>query len=141
MIEPKEIEVNGKKFVISKFPAIAGREIIAKYIPSIMPKIGDYKVNEETMLKMMSYVGVVIEGKKEPLILSTQPLIDNHVKDWEMLGKLEMAIMEYNCSFFLSGRISNFFEDIAQKVPAWTIKTLTALSQLSSKVEKPVSTS
>lgn len=136
MIDPKEIDVNGKKFIISKFPAMAGREIIAKYIPSIMPKVGDYKVNEETLLKMMKYVGVVIEGQQNPLVLSTQAIIDNHVKDWEMLGKIEIAVMEYNCSFFLSGRISTFLEDIAQKVPAWVIKMLTLLSQQSSKVEK-----
>lgn len=136
MIDAKEIEIDGKKFVISKFPALAGREIIAKYLPSIMPKVGDYAVNEETLLKMMKYVGIVVDEKKAPLILSTQALIDNHVKDWEMLGKLEIALMEYNCSFFLSGRVSTFLEDIAQKVPAWIIKTLTLLSQQSSKVEK-----
>lgn len=138
MIEPKEIDIDGKKFIISKFPAMAGREIIAKYIPSIMPKVGDYKVNEETLLKMMKYVGVVIEGQKNPLVLSTQALIDNHVKDWEVLAKLEIATMEYNCSFFLNGRISTFLEDIAQKLPEWIIKMLTHLSQLSSKVEKQV---
>jgi hypothetical protein len=139
MIEPKEIEIDGKKFIISKFPAVAGREIIAKYIPSIMPKVGDYKVNEETMLKMMKYVGVVIDNSAIPIILSTQALIDNHVKNWEMLGKLEIALMEYNCSFFQSGRISTFLTDIAQKVPGWTIKMLTVLSAQLSKVEKPPS--
>lgn len=140
MIEPKEIEIDGKKFVISKFPAIAGREIVAKYIPSIMPKLGDYKVNEETMFKMMKYVGVILDNKPDPLMLTTQAVIDNHVKDWEMLAKIEIALVEYNCSFFLSGRISNFLEDTAQKIPAWIIKTLTLLSQLSSKAEKQVST-
>lgn len=140
MIEPKEIDVNGKKFIIHKFPAMAGREIVAKYVPSIMPKLGDYKVNEEILLKMMKYVGVVIENQPTPLMLTTQAIIDNHIKDWEMLAKLEIALMEYNCSFFLTGRISIFFEDIAQKVPAWIIKMLTLLSQQSSKVEKQAST-
>jgi hypothetical protein len=136
MIQPKEIEINGKKFIISKFSAIAGREIIAKYIPSIMPKVGDYKVNEETMLKMMKHVGVIVDSQVTPLILSTQALIDNHVSDWEMLMKLEAALMEYNCSFFQNGRISTFFEDIAQKIPQYTLKMLTVLSELSSKAEK-----
>lgn len=140
MIQPKEIEVNGKKFIISKFPAVAGREIIAKYIPSIMPKVGDYKTNEEVMFKMMKFVGVVLDHNKDPLILSTSALIDNHVPDWEMLCKLEVALMEYNCSFFQNGRISNFFDDIAQKVPEWILKTLTGLSALLSKVEKQPST-
>lgn len=140
MIQPKEIEVNGKKFIISKFPAIAGREIVAKYIPSIMPKVGDYKVNEETMFKIMKYVSVVLDNHPNPLQLSTPALIDNHVTDWEMLGKLEVAVMEYNCSFFQAGRISTFLEDIAQKIPEWILKTLTGLSALLSKVEKQRST-
>jgi hypothetical protein len=136
MIQPKEIEVNGKKFVISKFPAVAGREIVAKYIPSIMPKVGDYKVNEETMFKMMKFVGVIIDNHKEPLVLVTQSLIDNHVTDWEMLCKLEVALMEYNCSFFQNGRISTFLEGIAQKVPEWILKMLMGLSDVLSKAEK-----
>lgn len=137
MIQPKEIEIGGKRFVITKFPAIAGREIVAKYIPSIMPKVGDYKVNEETMLKMMKFAGVVLDGTSAPLMLTTSALIDNHVGDWEMLAKLEVALMEYNCSFFQGGRISTFFEDIAQKTPAYILKMLTGLSGLLSKVEKP----
>lgn len=140
MIQPKDVEVNGKTFVISKFPAVAGREIVAKYIPSIMPKVGDYKVNEEILLKMMKFVGVPIDGIKDPLILSTQQLVDNHVTDWEMLGKLEVALMEYNCSFFQGGRISNFLDDFAQKVPQLILKTLMGLSGQLSKVEKPPST-
>jgi len=136
MIEPKEILIEGKKFIISKFPALAGREIIAKYLPSIMPKVGDYKVNEETLLKMMKFVGVIIEGNANPIMLVTEALIDNHVKNWEILLKIEHALMEYNCSFFQSGRISNFFEDIAQKVPALITKTLTDLLRPLSKAEK-----
>lgn len=130
MIEPKNIEVNGKIFTISKFPAISGREIIAKYPLSGLPKIGDYAVNEETMLKLMSFVGVPRENS-EPLRLTSRALVDNHVTDWEMLGKIEIAMLEYNCSFFQSGRVSNFLGDIAQKLPAMISKILTdSLAQL-----------
>ncbi len=67
MIEPKTIAIvdgNGKEkdFIISKFPAIQGREIIAKYPTSSLPKIGDYAVSEETMLKLMAFVAVDING-------------------------------------------------------------------------------
>lgn len=140
MIQPKEIEVDRKRFVISKFSAIAGREIIAKYIPSIMPKVGDYKTNEETMFKIMKHVGVVLDNQPIPLLLTTPALIDNHVPDWEMLAKLEIAVMEYNCSFFQNGRISTFLTDVAQKVPEWTLKMLMGLSDALSKVEKLRST-
>ena len=61
MIEAKTVTIDDKEFIISKFPAVAGREIIAKYPFSSLPKLGDYKINEETMLKLMHYVAVTIE--------------------------------------------------------------------------------
>jgi hypothetical protein len=139
MIEPKEEEIDGKVYILSKFPAIAGREIIAKYPTSILPKIGDYQVSEEIMLKLMSYVAIPIKDSK-PLQLSTKALVDNHVKDWETLLKIEALMMEYNCSFFRDGRISTFFQDVAQNIPAWISKTLIALSEQLSQKVKPLST-
>lgn len=137
MIEPKEVEINGKTFILSKFPAIAGREIVARYTSSALPKLGDYKINEEIMHKIMSYVGVKLNDKAPPLMLTTAALIDNHTKSWETLGKLEVAMMEYNCSFFLSGRVSTFLQDIAQKIPESISKILIHLSQQLSQKEKP----
>ena len=134
MIDPKEIIVDGKTFIISKFPAVAGREIIAKYPLSGMPKLGDYKINEETMLKLMGYVAVNLGNGK--IALSTPALIDNHTGSWETLCKIEMAMMEYNCSFFQDGRISNFWKDFTEKLPAWILKMWTAFSQQSSRTEK-----
>ena len=139
MIEPKEEEIDGKVYILSKFPAIAGREIIAKYPTSILPKIGDYQVSEEIMLKLMSYVAIPIKDSK-PLQLSTKALVDNHVKDWETLLKIEALMMEYNCSFFRDGRISTLFQDVAQNIPAWISKTLIALSEQLSQKVKPLST-
>jgi hypothetical protein len=138
MIEPIEKEIDGKTYVISKFPAVAGREIIAKYPLSGMPKLGDYQVNEETMLKLMTYVGVITESGNTQM-LTTRSLVDNHVKSWETLAKIEMAMMEYNCSFFANGRISTFFGGIAQKLPQLITSILTnSLQQLSAK-DKPAS--
>jgi len=142
MLQPKEIEVNGKTFIISKFPAVAGREIVSQYVTSGLPKLGDYKRNEEIMFKLMCYVAVPIKGAK-PLALTTPALIDNHVvgeDSWEMLGKLEIAMMEYNCSFFRNGLISNFFGGLAQKIPTWVSKILTDLSVRSLPTEKQPST-
>jgi hypothetical protein len=116
LLEPKIATINGKDFYLSKFPAVAGREIIAKYPLSGLPKLGDYKVNEETMLKLMNFVAV--QKGDASIRLSTPALIDNHVGDWETLARIEIAMLEYNCSFFQNGRVSTFLEDTAQKVPA-----------------------
>lgn len=139
MIEELVKEVDGRSYILSKFPAVAGREIIAKYPLSGLPKVGEYKVNEETMLKLMAYVQVELEtGAK--LSLNSAALVNNHVPTWETLAKLEFAMLEYNCSFFQDGRISSLFEDFAQKLPQWISKMLTALSAQSSGQDKPPST-
>lgn len=127
MLEPKTITLKtqagaDKDYVISKFPAVAGREIVAKYPLSAMPKLGDYAVNEETMLKLMAYVGVQAGDKIIPL--TTRALVDNHVPDWETLARIELTIMEYNCSFFAKGVISNFLGDITLKAKALITKIL-----------------
>jgi hypothetical protein len=137
-IEPKDIEIDGKQFTISKFPAVAGREIVSKYGMSAIPKIGEYATNEAMMFKMLNYVAVKVGDKLQPLF--TQALIDNHTGGFETLLKLEWALMEYNVSFFRDGRISGFLEDIAQKLPAWVSKTWTGFLQRSSQTEKPHST-
>jgi len=140
LLEPKEVEFTTqggevKTFLLSKFPAIAGREIVAKYPLSAMPKLGDYAVNEETMLKLMAFVAVSLPTG--PLRLSTRALVDNHVPDWETLARLEVGMMEYNCSFFGNGRASTFFEAIGQKAQALISKTLMDLSgQLSPKAAR-----
>ena len=131
MIQPKEIEVNGKTFILSKFPAVQGREIVAKYPLSAMPKLGDYEVNEQTMLKLMAFVGVPRDNGT-PLMLTTRALVDNHAGDWETLARVEIAMMEYNVSFFGNGTASTFFETIAQKAQQFLTKTLTDLSGQSS---------
>lgn len=145
MIEPKELPVTtqaGDKrvFLLSKFPAIQGREIIAKYPLSAMPKLGDYEVNEETMLKLMAFVAIPRESG-EPLRLTTRALVDNHVPDWETLARIEMAMLEYNVSFFGNGKGSTFLDAIAQKAQAFLSKTLTDLLAQSSQTEKPPTTS
>lgn len=142
LLEPKEITVKTqagieKTFIISKFPAVAGREIVAKYPLSAMPKLGEYQVNEETMLKLMAYVAIPSDTGV-PLQLTTRALVDNHVPEWETLAKLELEMMGYNCSFFGDGRASNLFEGIAQKLPALITKILTdSLQQLSAKSKQP----
>lgn len=137
LLEPKHTEINGKKFVLHKFPAIAGREIICNYPLTSIPKVGEYKTNEEIMLKLMKFVGVPINDIVLPL--STSELVDQHTGSWETLMKLEAAMIEYNCSFFQNGLASTFLTGLAQKIPAWISKTLMdCLEQLSQKEKQPI---
>lgn len=123
MIEPKDIEIDGKKFTITKFPAVAGREIVANYAFSSLPKIGDYQTNEATMFKIMKFVFIQIPGT-HPIALSTPDLINSHTGNWETLAKLEIAALEYNCSFLADGRAYDFLNGLAQKAEQWISKML-----------------
>lgn len=129
-----------KTFVISKFPAIAGREIITQYPISAVPKLGDYARNEELMVKIMGYVAVLDSNGNE-LRLSTRGLIDNHVPDFECLMRLEAEMIGYNCSFFGNGKASTFLETIIKKAKEWGFRTLTEWSAQSSAKASPLSTS
>ena len=135
LLEQKDIEIDGKIFIISKFPAVAGREIVANYSLSAIPKLGDYKVNEDMMRKLMCYVAIP-NASGVPLKMTTVALIDNHVGGWETLAKIEMAMMEYNCSFFQQGKISTFLDSLAEKLPSLITKILTGLSPQSLPAEK-----
>jgi hypothetical protein len=139
LLDPSEFviaDTGGKerKFILSKFPAVQGREIVAKYPTSMLPKLGDYAVSEETMLKLMNFVAVDINGK--PLRLSTRVLVDNHCGDWETLAKIEMAMMEKNCSFFSKGTVSAFLGEAVQKILAKISEISTASSARSSPETK-----
>lgn len=146
MLESKEITVktmegDEKTFVISKFPAIAGREILTQYPLTAIPKMGDYAANEALMLKIMGYVGVRVAGRDEPLALTTRALVDNHVPDWETLARIELAIIDYNTSFFRHGGASTFFAKCyATTLPKIT-KILTDLLENLSQAGPPRSMS
>lgn len=139
LVKPKPITVTSldgdeKVFVISRLPAVQGREIVAKYPMSALPKIGDYAANEETMLKLMSFVAVAeADGQR----LVTKALVDNHVSDWEMLFQIEKGMLAYNTSFFGNGTTWSFFGNLKQTLKAFLIETLMDLSVASSKAGKP----
>ena len=119
-------------------PFMVAREVGIQYGGSILPKVGDYKLNEAMMLKMMNYVAVEVQGKL--LRLATPQLVDNHVPDLDTGLQLEWAMMEYNAGFFHKGTISDFFGDIVRKTLARISETLTQSQEPSSTPEKPPST-
>ena len=133
MLEPKTLDDGprshgGGVFVLSKFPATVGREVIMQYPTSALPKVGDYNTNEALMLKIMSYVGVTVAGREEPLMLASQSLVDNHIKSAEDLLRLEWAMMNYNFAFFGNGKLSGILDRVMSQAVSLIQKTLMDLS-------------
>lgn len=143
LIKPIDFKItdpDGKEqvFILSNFPAVEGREIISKYPLTGLPKIGDYEENEKTMLKLMKYVAIRINN--QIVRLETKDLVNNHCRDWETLAKIELAMMEKNCSFFQKGRHWDFLENLTQTFLKKAQEMLILSSQQSSPMEKQHST-
>jgi hypothetical protein len=147
LLEPKVVEIKIDKFdkegkqltktyTISKFPAIAGRSIVAQYLASAIPKLGEYQTNEAMMFRIMGYVAVA-QPNGDLQCLSTQGLIDNNVDCWETGLRIEWAMIEYNCSFFRDGRIWKLLQDFVPNLMPLISQISTRSSAQSSEPEKP----
>lgn len=143
-IKPKEItlkDVDGEEhtYEISRFPATVGREIIAKYPITNIPKLGEYLQSEAAMMLLMSYVCKVMEDGSR-LRLETRALIDNHVPDGELLLKLEFQMFSYNTSFFGIVGSPEFVPELVKKYLPLIMSTLTDYLAQSSQPDLPRST-
>lgn len=126
-------EGGGKVFILSHFPAVQGREIIAQYPLTAAPKVGDYAQNEAIMRKLMAFVAVPTDAG--PLQLTTDALINNHVPDPLLLAKIEIAMLEYNLGFSLAEGLSNLSDVFGTTLRTWISKTLMGLSAQSSQAD------
>lgn len=120
-----------KVYILSHFPAIQGREIIAQYPLTGMPKVGEYAQNEAIMKKLMAFVAVPTD--QGPLALTTDALINNHVPDPLTLAKIEVAMLEYNLGFSLAGGLSTLSDVFGTTLRQWISKMLMGLSAPSSQ--------
>lgn len=145
LLNPKTVFVAdrhgvNKGFIVGQFPAIAGREIAAKYPTSIAAlakqwEENQYGENEAIMLKAMSYVEV-ISDQGTPIRLTTAALVDNHVADAEQLMRLEKEILEHNFSFFEKFTRSISSGGLLQNFVKLIMSTLTLSLRQSSKQDK-----
>ena len=136
-VKLKSIDGDEKTFRISRVPAVKGREIFTQYVPTAMPKIGDYKSNEKLMRMLMCYVDVkvVTEDKQTMWIrLDNDTTLNGHITDWEMLAQIEFEMVKYNTNFFSPEKLSGVLSKFNRKLPDLITSMLSRLSgQLSAK--------
>ena len=101
-------------FKVHRVPATLGRKIFSQYIPTALPKVGNYADNERLMLELLSYVQVSHEGNW--IALDSQLMIDSHVTSWEMLISLEKEMVCFNTNFLQKGSLSAVFQSLITRV-------------------------
>lgn len=124
LLEPKNYEIDGKTYVLSKFPAMDGVDIVCQYGLGVIPKLGDYAKVKEMRNLILSYVGVQEPNTGNIIRLTTRALINNHCASLGIVFKLEWAMWEYNCSDFLNGRVLSLLKDFAQNIKQLSTETL-----------------
>lgn len=138
-IEPKEINIDGKTFIIHKLPATVAIEIMFKFGNGVLPKIGNFALAEEMMVKMMSYASLKRPNLPD-LPLSTRELIDNHCVDYKTYLKVLEEVRRYSELFLISGNSLDFLKSLIAMLPAKLASISSQLSPVSSTESSPPST-
>ena len=122
LLKPKQIEINGQEFVIGKFNAYDGEEIIGKLLIKAIDQLKDFTGFQEVCNKMLSYAAVRTE--KGYLRIINKSVGEGHIQDWETKLELQGQLTEYNCSFLPEGTVSNFLKTFRQESHTLIIETL-----------------
>lgn len=142
LLNPKEITLTDRKgrerkYLIGEIPASYSKEIVLQYPTSALPKVGDATLHMEITFKMMSFVGVPRGDDKEPLLLTTRELCDNHIPDLRTWMRIEREIAMYNWDFFLPEDLSDFWGRLKNLLVLWSQETSMDSSPQLSNQEKP----
>ena len=127
LIAPKEVEIedrNGEKrvYIFSQPPYFDAREITSQWVSGAIPKVGDYRLNEEMAKKLFSYVAAIDKDGKQ-IRLTTKALVENHVPDLITGGRIELGMIEYILGFSVLGQVSAFLTSAIKTSLAKTSKT------------------
>ena len=117
-IEPKEIEIDGVKFVISKIPAVQAQQVYR----SIMHECKDdgdiamTYLSDKTGIELLSYSAIVVGEEWEAL--DNESLINIHCPNVASLIKLEAAMIRYNFGFLFDGTLQDVLGVLRDITPA-----------------------
>ncbi len=142
LLEPVEktfIDTKGKphKFFIGKVPWLSGgRRVLAEYIPTGMPMVGNYEANEElARILYANVVAVDAEGNEFPLTTDSQ--INQRASDVKVAMELEAAVFDKSTDFLILGKVLEYRTAWSITVESVLANLPTQLQNLLSALEKP----
>ena len=108
--EPKELEIGGGKFIISKIPAIQAQQIYRKLMKDVNDD-GDIAMTylqEDAIIELLSYAAIV-DGE-DWTALDNSNIINFSFKNLEDLIELEAVMIRYNFGFLFNGNLLKVLE-------------------------------
>ena len=128
-------------YFIGKVPWMSGgREILAEYIPSGLPKVGDYKKNED-LARILYANAVAVDKDNNHYPLTTDSMINNHVPDVKVAMELEAAVFDKSTDFLILGRLQEYRSAWSQTLDSLIANLPTQLQGLFSAPALPPSKS
>lgn len=124
-IEPKECEIDGIKFILSKIPAVQAQQIYGAVMRESKDD-GDVAMtylSEETTIALLSYSAIKSgdEGADSWTVLENADQINFACPKIEVLIKLEAAMIRYNFGFLFDGTLQEVLgvlRDVSQDTSA-----------------------
>lgn len=116
LLEPKTIEINGYKFIISKMPCTVAQEVMFNLPIGLVPLLGNFTNAQEMVFKMLSYCERVYTDGQPSVKLISKEIIDNHIPDINTLLQLEQECIQYNFGFFNLERVLTFLQPALSRV-------------------------
>jgi hypothetical protein len=104
-IEPKEIEIDGRKYVISRIPAVQAQQIY-RFLMKESKEDGDIAMTyltEPTAVALLSY-SALVDGEVWTALDETNQ-VNFACSKIENLIKLEAAMIRYNFGFLFDGTL------------------------------------
>lgn len=136
LLAPKEVTINGCRFLISRMPCMTAQEVIVRIPAGILPLINQYTISEEMVVKMLSCCQRMYDDKPNVPLISKE-IINNHVPDFDTLLQLENECLKYNYDFFNQGKVLTFLAKGLSRVESSLSGILTDLLDKLLQAEKP----
>lgn len=135
LLSPKEVTINGYRFLISRMPCMTAQEVIVRIPAGILPLINQYTISEEMVVKMLSCCQRLYDDKPNVPLISKE-IINNHVPDFDTLLQLENECLKYNYDFFNQGKVLTFLAKGLSHVESRLSEILTDLLDKLLQAEK-----
>lgn len=129
----KLIELNARRYRVNQMDVFDNRRVCMTYPLNLIPKVGEYKENEDMFRLLMKYVEVEIQGRW--VRLDNDELIRQNVSPMACF-ELEKEVIDLTTGFFSSGKLQDYTRDIVDTVLRNVIITLMNSLEQSSQAEK-----
>ncbi len=136
LLNPKDVEINGFKFIISQMPCTVAQEVAFKLPPGLIPIMGNFTQAEEMYVKMLSFCERVYDDGRH-IKLINKDIIDNHVPDFQTLLLLEREVIEYNYGFFDTEKLLTLLNGLLSRAESSVSKILMDLLDKFSSADVP----